>query len=329
MKAWLLEESDEYRWGEVGAPSPAEGQVRLAVRASALNHMDLWLTRRKPRPPSWPHVPGADVAGVVESVGEGVQGWQVGDEVVANPALVPTEALERGYDSVLDARMRILGEHTWGGHGELCVVDAHQLCARPSGRSWVECAAYPIALSSAWRLLRRAGITPGDRVLVTGIGGGVATAAMTLAIHLGAEVIVTSRQQSKRTAALQLGAAGAVDSAGPYPEGIDIVVDSIGPATWDAAIGSLRRGGKMCVCGGTSGPVAELDLPKLFWRQLDIIGASCASQVEFDEVTAMMTDGLDVVVDGVFALGDYPEALDRLAGGAQLGKLVLEHPSAG
>jgi NADPH:quinone reductase-like Zn-dependent oxidoreductase len=222
--------------------------------------------------------------------------------------------------------MRLLGEHCWGGHGEFCVVPAHQLEAKPAGRSWAEVAAYPVCATTAWRLLRRARIAAGDTVLVTGIGGGVATSAMVLARHLGARVFVTSRDPRKRAAAIELGAEDAFDSAEPYPVTADIVVDSIGPATWEYSMRTLRHGGRMCVCGGTSGPKVELNLPRLFFKQLDIIGASCGSQEEFRHVTELVAQGLPVVVDEVVPLAEYPRALERLRTANQLGKIVLEHP---
>ncbi len=327
MLAWHLQDAPgTYAWGEVPTPVPAAGEVRIGVRASALNHMDLWLTKGLPRPRSFPHVPGCDVAGVVESVGEGVSAWAPGDEVVVNTAIVPEHALAKGIDSVLDPEMRILGEHCWGGHGELCVVPAHQLERRPEGRTWVDSVAYPVGATTAYRLLRRARVQAGDTVLVTGIGGGVATFALLLAIRMGARVFVTSRDEEKRKRAVELGAEDGFDSAGPYPVRADVVVDSIGPATWDQAIRSLRHGGRMCVCGGTTGTSVELDLPRLFFKQLEVIGATAGSQEEFRHVTGLMEDGLPVVLDEVLPLEEYPHALERLRCGAQLGKLVLEHP---
>lgn len=313
-------------WGEVPTPEAGPGQVRVRVVASALNHMDLWLTTGLPKPPRFPHVPGNDVAGVVDQVGEGVTTWAPGDEVVVNTALVPASALERGVDSVLDPGMRLLGEHCWGGHGEFCVVAAHQLESKPPNRSWAEVAAYPVCATTAWRLLRRARISAGDTVLVTGIGGGVATSALVLARHLGARVFATSRDPRKRAIAVDLGAEDAFDSSEPYPVTADIVVDSIGPATWEHSMRTLRHGGRMCVCGGTSGPKVELNLPRLFFKQLDIIGASCGSQEEFRYVTELVAEGLPVIVDEVVPLADYPEALERLRTATQLGKIVLEHP---
>lgn len=328
MDAWLLRESPgRYEWGSVPDPEPGPGQVRLRVKATALNHMDLWLTTGMPKPPSFPHVPGDDVAGVVESLGDDVEGWELDDEVVVNTALVPRRALKMGVDSVLHPEMRLLGENTWGGHAEFCVVDAHQLVRKPPSRTWAEVATYPVCLTTAWRLLRRARIEPGDVVLVTGIGGGVATASMMLLLHLGAKVIVTSRDEAKRRRALDLGATAAFDSAEPYPVSCDIVVDSIGPATWEKSMRTLRHGGRMCVCGGTTGPKVELNLPRLFFKQLDIIGASCGSQVEFEHVTDLIEDGLPVVIDEILPLSEYPRALERLRSGEQIGKIVLEHDS--
>lgn len=327
MQAWHLPESPgQYVWGEVDTPEAGPGQVRVHVVASALNHMDLWLTTGLPKPPAFPHVPGNDVAGIVDQVGDGVQRWSVGDEVVVNTALVPPEALERGVDSVLDPGMRLLGEHCWGGHGEFCVVPAHQLEAKPAGRSWAEVASYPVCATTAWRLLRRARIAEGDTVLITGIGGGVATASLMIALHMGARVFVTSRDARKRAMAMELGAEDAFNSMEPYPVSADIVVDSIGPATWEHSLRTLRHGGRMCVCGGTSGPKVELNLPRLFFKQLDIIGASCGSQEEFRHVTELVADGLPLIVDEVVPLAEYPAALERLRTANQLGKIVLEHP---
>lgn len=149
---------------------------------------------------------------------------------------------------------------------------------------------------------------------------------MMLARHVGARVFVTSRDAAKRDRAIELGAEGAFPSDEPYPITADIVVDSIGPATWDFAFRTLRHGGRMCVCGGTSGPKVELNLPRLFFKQIDVIGASCGSQSEFRHVTDLLGDGLPVVVDEILPLSEYPRALERLRSAEQLGKIVLEHP---
>ncbi|HET6954812.1 MAG TPA: zinc-binding dehydrogenase [Acidimicrobiales bacterium] len=332
MRAWILDESPgSYREGEVDDPPVGPGDVRVRPVASALNHMDLWVTRGLPRPPL-PHVPGCDVAGVVEAVGEEVAGTpgspSVGDEVVVNPAVAPLDAVvAHGIDSPLGRGFQIVGEHRWGGHGDLVVVPARNVVRRPAGRSWEECAAYPLATLTAWRMLRRARVTAGESVLVVGIGGGVSAAALALALRLGAVVYATSRDGDKRRRAVELGAAGAFDSGGDWPVTVDVVVESVGPATWERSVRALRPGGRLVVCGGTSGSKVELDLPRLFFKQIEIIGSTMGSYPEFADVTRLVDQGLPVQVDEVFDRGDYPAALARLSEGHQLGKIVLRHPA--
>ncbi|MGH9113354.1 MAG: zinc-binding dehydrogenase [Acidimicrobiales bacterium] len=328
MRAWILDESPgTYRPGEVDDPAVAPGDLRVRPVASALNHMDLWVTQGMPRPPL-PHVPGCDIAGVVEAVGDGVTHVAVGDEVVVNPAVSPVEAVaEHGIDAPLGAGFQIVGENRWGGHGELVVVPERNVVPRPTGRSWEECAAYPLATLTAWRMLRRARVTAGESVLVVGVGGGVSTAALALARRLGAVVYATSRDAAKRRRAIELGAADAFDSASDWPMQVDVVVESVGPATWDRSVRALHPGGRLVVCGATSGPKVELSLPRLFFKQIEIMGSTMGSYPEFDQVTRLVDQGLPVTVDEVLDLADYPAALERLRRGAQLGKIVLRHPS--
>jgi NADPH:quinone reductase-like Zn-dependent oxidoreductase len=327
MRAWILDESPgDYRFGVIDDPAVGAGEVRVRPVASALNHMDLWLARGMPRPPL-PHVPGCDVAGIVDAVGQGVARLTPGDEVVVNPAVAPLEAVvEHGIDSPLGTGFEIVGEHRWGGHGELLVVPGRNVVPRPAGRSWEECAAYPLATLTAWRMLRRAALTAGESVLVVGIGGGVSTAALALARRLGAVVYATSRDDAKRKQAIDLGAADAFASDADWPVQVDVVVESVGPATWDRSVKALRPGGRLVVCGGTSGQKVELSLPRLFFKQIHIIGSTMGSYPEFDDVTRLVAQGLPVTVDETFDLEAYPAALDRLRQGAQLGKIVLRHP---
>ena len=327
MRAWILDESPgSYREGALADPHVGPDDVRVRPVASALNHMDLWLARGLPRPPL-PHVPGCDVAGVVELVGDEVSHVRPGDEVVVNPAVSPIEAVvTHGIDSPLGAGFQIVGEHRWGGHADLVVLPGRNVVARPAGRSWEECAAYPLATLTAWRMLRRARVAAGESVLVVGVGGGVSAAALALAQRLGATVFVTSRDEAKRRRAVAAGAADAFDSEADWPVAVDVVVESVGPATWDRSVKALRPGGRLVVCGGTSGPTVELSLPRLFFKQIEIIGSTMGSYPEFDDVTRLVDQGLPVQVDEVFDRADYPAALDRLHRGEQLGKVVLRHP---
>jgi zinc-binding alcohol dehydrogenase/oxidoreductase len=326
VRAWILDESPgSYRDGEVDDPPVGPDDVRVRPVASALNHMDLWVTRGLPKPPV-PHVPGCDVAGVVESIGEQVTGVAVGDEVVVNPAVAPLEAVvDYGIDAPFGRGFEIVGEQRWGGHADLVVVPSRNVVPRPVSRSWEECAAYPLTTLTAWRMLRRARIAAGESVLIVGIGGGVSAAALALALRAGATVYVTSRDETKRRRAIEAGAADAFDSESDWPAKVDIVIESVGPATWDRSVAALRPGGRLVVCGGTSGAKVELNLPRLFFKQIEIIGSTMGSYPEFDHVTRLVGQGLPVQVDEVYGLADYPVALERLRRGEQLGKIVLRH----
>jgi zinc-binding alcohol dehydrogenase/oxidoreductase len=263
---------------------------------------------------------------VVEAVGAEVSGVAVGDEVVVNPAVSPIESIvAHGDDSPLGPGFQILGEQRWGGHGALVVVPARNVVPKPAGRSWEECAAYPLATLTAYRMLRRARLAAGERCLIVGIGGGVSTAALHLAVRMGAEVHVTSRDPAKGEQALALGAVAAHDSAGDWPVRAHVVVESVGPATWDRSVRALEPGGRLVVCGGTSGQAVEVNLPRLFFKQHEIIGSTMGSYPEFASVTELVGQGLPVTVDSVLGLDEYPAALERLAEGAQLGKVVLRH----
>jgi len=326
VEAWILDASPgAYRYGTVPDPEVGADDVALRPVASALNHMDLWLTRGRPRP-RLPHVPGSDVAGIVTAVGQQVTGWAPGDEVVVNPAVAPVSAIVAlGDDAPLAKGFQILGEQRWGGHAGLLVVPSRNLVARPPGRSWAECAAYPVANLTAWRMLRRARLRAGERCLIVGIGGGVSTAALHIAVRMGAEVHVTSRQADKRSAAVAMGAVAAYDSAEDWPVQAEVVVESVGPATWDRSVRALTGGGRLVVCGGTSGQGVQLDLPRLFFKQIEVIGSTMGGYGEFDDVTRFVGQGLPVSVDAVLPLAAYPDALARLEAGDQLGKIVLTH----
>jgi zinc-binding alcohol dehydrogenase/oxidoreductase len=327
MDAWILYESPgSYRWGSIDEPALAPDEVRIRVVASALNHMDLWVTRGLPKPPL-PHVPGCDVAGVVVEVGADVTNVASGDEVVVNPGVSPVDDIVAlGNDSPMGPGFVIYGEHSWGGHATLATAPARNVLARPAGRTWNECAAYPLASLTAYRMLRRARLQAGQTVLVVGIGSGVSCAALALAIHMGAHVVVTSRSADKREQALAMGAVDAFDStADRWPVEADVVVESVGPATWEQSVRSLRPGGRLVVCGGTSGPKVELTLPRLFFKQYEIIGSSMGSYEEFAALTRLVAQGLPVAIDRTYGLDEYPAALERLEAGDQLGKIVLRH----
>jgi zinc-binding alcohol dehydrogenase/oxidoreductase len=327
MRSWILDESPgKFRLGEIDTPEPGPEEVRVRVVASALNHMDLWVSRGMPKPHT-PHVPGADAAGVVDAVGSQVTTASVGDEVVVNPALACGHCQTcLAGESPLCSAFGILGEHHWGAHAEYVVVSAANVVPRPAGRSWEECAAYGLCTLTAWRMLRRARLRAGETLLVVGVGGGVSSAGLVLGHWMGARVVATSRDETKRARAIELGAVRSVDSAGDFGVSAQVVLENVGAATWDRSLRALAPGGRLVTCGGTTGPKVELSLPRLFFKQHEIIGSTMGSYAEFAEVTSLVADGLPVVVDEVVdGLEGFEGALQRLEDGLQLGKIVIRH----
>jgi NADPH:quinone reductase-like Zn-dependent oxidoreductase len=338
MRAWMLHGSDgpgSYVLGEIGTPEPGPGEVRVSLRASALNHLDLWIARGEPAPPSFPHVGGADGAGVVDAIGEQVDDVALGDEVVIDPSTSCRACPDcRRGDVPFCRSFSIVGEHRWGTHADAVIVPAVNVRSKPASLSWERAAATGLVASSALRMLRRARFEPGDDVLVVGIGGGTSTAAMLLASALGARhVWVTSRDASKLRWAARHGATGGSRTSDPFDEqvrestggrGVDIVVENVGTLTFDRSVRSLARGGRLVLNGSTTGRVAKLHLPTLFWRQLEVIGSTMNDHREFADALQLADSGaIEIPVDSTFPFEDYPAALERLDTGAQLGKIVL------
>jgi NADPH:quinone reductase-like Zn-dependent oxidoreductase len=316
----------------------ADGDVRVRVHAAALNRLDLFVVDGLPGVTyTFPHIVGSDGAGVVESVGAAVQGIRPGDRVMINPGIScgRCAACDAGEES-LCAGFRVLGEHRPGTAAEYVVVPAENLAPVPPQMPWVEAAAFSLATLTAWRMLTtRAALRASEMVLIWGIGGGVATAALKVARHLGARTIVTSGADAKLEAARALGADAVVNHASGDPvaevrrvtagRGADLVVDSVGQARWQDSLRALRRGGRLVTCGATTGPMVAMDLRRLFWHQWSLLGSTLGSRREYAEIVALAHQGrLWPVVDRVVPLDDGPAAFARLQRGEQMGKLVLE-----
>ena len=336
MRAWLLSETrgpQGYALGVVPDPEPGPGEVRVRLRSSALNHLDLWVAHGMPAPPAFPHVPGADGAGVVDALGDGVADVAPGDEVMIDPSTScgSCDACRRG-EVPFCREFRILGEHRWGTHAEAVVVPAVNVVPRPKSVSWDQAAAAGLVVSSAVRMIRRARVEEGSDVLVVGVGGGSATAAMLVARAGGARVFATSTRDASRAWAQANGAVAVFDSAGAFDEevrvatdgGVDVVIDNVGSATFERSLRALRRGGRFVTNGSTSGRTAELHLPTLFWRQLEIVGSTMNDHREYADAVRLLAEGrVEVPVDAAFPFEDLPAALERLEAGDQLGKIVL------
>lgn len=312
--------------------------VLVRVRAAALNHLDLWLVGGLPGVsvvPPW--IVGTDATGVVESVGADVKGVLPGDTVVINAGLSDrTCEYCRDGEHPLCVRFRVMGEHVPGLAAERVVVPATNVRTIPPSAPADVAAGFTLAAITAWRMVvSRAKVTADDDVLIWGAGGGVAHMALQIAKMRGARVWVTSGSDEKLERAQQLGADEALNHrtqdvpaeirARTGKRGVTVVIDSVGEATWERSLRALGRRGRLVTCGGTSGPLVQTDIRRLFWNQWTIMGSTMGNDAEFEEVVQLFRAGrLAPVVDSVFSVEDGRAAYERLASGQQFGKVVLK-----
>jgi len=308
---------------------PVAGKVAVAIKAASINHLDLWLAHGAQRVTP-PQVIAADGAGVVEA--STVDTWAPGDEVVIYPVVCDWECDScRAGQNVMCPHFGVIGEHSDGTACELFHIDARNIFRKPKDLSWAEAAAFPLTFLTAWRMLTtRARVQPGQKVLVVGAGAGVAVAAIRIAKHLGARVFATSRTEAKRERAIEIGAEAAFDSANfskavreATGGGVDVVFEHVGPATIGESMRSVVPGGRIVLCGSTSGPKAEIAMARLFWGQLDLLGSTMGNAGEFEAVLDAMDAGLKPVVDSTYPLSEVQAALERLDAAEQFGKVVL------
>lgn len=323
-------------WPEAAALGPGEALVRTL--ATALNHLDLWVVRGVPGLElEYPRVGGCDGCGVIEQVGPGVDAAWMGRKVIMNGA-IPRPSVPRpddGPGSTLAPEYEVLGEHRNGTNRERFVAPVSALQCVPEHVDAGEAAAFGLTFLTAYSMVvSKAQIRAGQWVLVTGIGGGVALAAMAIARHLGCRVVVTSRHQWKLDKAKELGATAAILDEGQdwskqvreatAKRGVDVAVDSSGKATHIKCIKSLARGGTYVTPGCTSGPDAVTDLARIFWNQLRILGSTMGTPDEFAEVVSLYRAGsVRPTVDMEFPPERCGEAYARLEAGEQFGKVVI------
>jgi NADPH:quinone reductase-like Zn-dependent oxidoreductase len=323
-------------------PSPSmqhPGEVRIAVRAAAINHIDLWLVDGAPGlpVPPFPHIVGSDAAGVVLETGADVTHVRPGDRVMVNPGVSCGEcdACTAG-EEMFCRQFSPLGERRPGTAAEEIVLPGRNVARIDNDWSWAEAAAFPLATLTAWRMLTtRARVARDEAVLIWGIGGGVALAALQIARHLGARVAITSSSPEKLERAKPFGAelglnhAEVEDVSGAvkryFGRGVDVVVDSVGAPTWQRSLKAMRPGGRFVTCGSTGGPMVELDLRRLFWWQWSLLGSTMGTSREFADIVALANAGsLRPPIDAIFPLEKGADAFRRMAQGRQFGKLVLE-----
>jgi NADPH:quinone reductase-like Zn-dependent oxidoreductase len=317
-------------------PEPAAGEVRIRVEAAGLNHLDLWTRRGLPFEIPLPHIGGSDIAGVVDAVGADADAELLGARVVVNPSLWCGRCREcvRGEQSLCGS-FRVLGEHTDGGFAEFVTAPGGHVYPLPAEYPFVDAAALPISYGTAWRtVVGRAGVQPGEDVLVLGASGGTAVAAIQIALLAGARVFAVTSGAENVARVRALGVQTVYDRTrvdfaqelyrDTAKRGVDVVVENVGEATWRQSIRSLARNGRLVTYGATTGPRGEIDLRLLFWKQLRIIGSTMASKAEFEAMLRVaFQHRIRPVVDRVLPLEQIRSAHDVLEDGAAFGKVVL------
>ncbi len=342
MKAAYIEDyggPEVIQYGERPTPEAGAGEVVIAVNAAAMNHLDIWvrLGRGGDSVPL-PHILGSDAAGIVEEVGHGVTTLAPGREVVLNPGLScrVCAACRRGQQSECDS-FGLIGFQRPGTYAERVAVPATCVYPMPSLLSFAQAAAMGLAYVTAWRMLmHRARLRPGETVLIHGIGGGVALAALQIAKLVGARAIVTSSSDAKLVRALDLGAdcglnyRATPDVASAVKDvtdgrGADVAVDAVGAATWPIDLQAVRKAGRVVLCGVTTGAEAATNLQAVYWNQLTVLGSTMGSDEDFRGLfAATETAGLRPIIDSTFPLAQVREATERMQTGAQMGKIVIE-----
>jgi NADPH:quinone reductase-like Zn-dependent oxidoreductase len=319
MKAIRIHEDggpEVLQYEDAPDPEPGPGEVLVRLRAASLNHLDLWIRKGLPSVPK-PRILGADGAGTREDTGE---------RVVLNPGL------DHGD------RILVIGEHMDGTHAELIAVRETNVYPLPDEISFEEAAAFPLVYETAYRLLiTKAGLVEGEWVLLWGIGSGVASAGLAIAKALGARVIATSSSDAKLERARELGADATVNHAtgdvvaavkeATNGAGVEVVLEHVGEATWQTSLQSARAGGRIAVCGATSGPNPPAALHRIWWKQLTIYGSTMGTKEDFEGAYDLVKSGrAKPVVDSTFPLDEARAAHERMEAAEQFGKIVLEIP---
>ena len=333
----------EYRT-DLPKPEPRRGEIRVRVKAAALNHLDLFVVAGMPGvkiTPPW--ILGADATGIIDAIGDlsGITDNQlkIGDSVIINPGLSDhtCEYCQAGEQS-LCVNFKLLGEHASGTLAEYIVVPARNARAIPKDKPVEQAAAFTLSTLTAWRMVvTRARVKKTDNVLIWGIGGGVALAALEIVRLIGATVWVTSHSDEKLALARGLGAENLLNytttdvgkeiRARTNKRGVDVVFDTVGEKSWTQSLVALGKRGRLVTCGATSGPMVQMDVRRLFWNQWDIMGSTMGNDSEFDAIANEFRAGrLTPLVDSVYDISQGRQAFERLQSGHQFGKIVVRIP---
>lgn len=312
------------RFGEMEEREPGKGEVKIKIKVAGLNHRDLFvLYRHNTSEP--PLILGSDGAGIVESVGTNVTNVRVGDEVIINPGL--------GWLKISDAPPKgfeILGLPDHGTFGEYVIVPSENVYKRPEHLSWEEAGVFSLSALTAYRALFTKGkIEPNMNVLIPGIGSGVATFLLQFAKAVGANTFVTSRYEEKRKKAIQLGADKAIDTSINWESQLDgvkmdLVIESIGAATFNQSLKQLRPGGTIVTFGASAGDEVTFNIREFFYGQFNLLGTTMGSGEEYEKMLNFVNEHkIKPVIDRVFTFQQYKEAFSRLENGEQFGKIAF------
>lgn len=330
---------DQLRYEETESPQlTSSTEVIVRLRAAALNHVDIWnrsgLTGMEVE---MPHILGADGAGIVVETGSEVANVKKGDSVCLYPATGCGKCEFCLTDSdFMCIHLRVLGERLKGTYAEYVKLPAQNCFSIPPGFSFEESAAFPLVFLTVWRMLvTNARLRPGDQVLILGIGGGVATAALQIAKQMGTHVIVTSSSDEKLAMARNWGADHGINylksdfaketRALTAKRGVDVVVDCVGGDSWANSLASLAKGGRLVTCGATAGAFPQTDLRRIFWNHLSIFGSTMGSREEFRQILNFLRNTqIRPIIDQLFPLSETAAAHQRMERGEQFGKIVLQ-----
>ena len=303
--------------GERPVPEVPEGWARVRLKAASLNHHDLWSLRGVGLPDDrLPMILGCDGAGIDDDGNEVVVHAVIGDPAWSG-------------DETLDPKRSLLSERYQGTLADEVIVPRRNLVPKPTALSWEEAACLSTAWLTAYRMLFTQGqLSPGSTVLVQGAGGGVATALIALGRAAGLRIWVTSRDEAKRTRALELGADQAFESGARLPERVDAVMETVGAATWSHSLKALRPGGLVVISGATSGPNPKAtELNRIFFLQLRVVGSTMGTRDELDRLTRfLLSSGVRPTIDTVLPLEEARKGFERLESGDLIGKIVLTRP---
>lgn len=328
MRAVQLTAVNQLHVAEVPEPVPGPGEVVIALRAAALNHRDVWIKSGQYAGLKWPCIPGSDGAGVIVACGEQVDAAWQGREVIVNPSFG-----WGGHEEVQGPDFAILGLPRQGTLAERIAVPVGQVSVRPPHLTWEESAALPLAGLTAYRaLFSRAKLQPGERLLVSGVGGGAALFALQFAVAAGAEVWVTSSSEAKIAAAIEQGAKGGFNYTDPEwaktaarDAGLfDVVIDSAGGEGFEQLLDAAKPGGRVVFFGATRGNPPVLPMRKIFWRQLTVLGTTMGSPRDWEAMTDFVTrERVKPAVSAAFSLDRAAEAFALMERGGQFGKIVV------